>query len=79
VTSSSSGELAKDFPVHFERRIIEIPYRGEIKAVPARSPVLALRMPARSMAGGLDTFTMDFHPWCLAFTMNAGEPTPKCT
>jgi len=25
---------AKDFPVHFERRMIEIPYRGETIAVP---------------------------------------------
>lgn len=69
---------AQEFPVRFERRIIEIAYRGGTIAVPvhlystdgdyAARPVLIA-------SGGVDTFKMDFHPWCLAFTLNAGVTT----
>ncbi|MFY9921539.1 MAG: alpha/beta hydrolase [Mycobacterium sp.] len=69
---------AKDFPVRFERRVIEIPYRDDTIAVPvhlysadgdyASRPVLIA-------SGGVDTFKLDFHPWCLGFTMNAGVTT----
>jgi esterase FrsA len=69
---------AKDFPVRFERHKIDIPYRGATITVPvhiyscdgdfASRPVLIAN-------GGVDTFKMDFHPWCLAFTMNAGVTT----
>jgi esterase FrsA len=69
---------AKDFGVHFERRIVEIAYRGASIEVPVHvysadgdfgsRPVLIA-------SGGVDTFKMDFHPWCLAFTLNAGVAT----
>ena len=69
---------AKDFPVRFERRIIEIAYRDGNIEVPVHlySPDgdYASR-PVLIASGGVDTFKMDFHPWCLAFTMNAGVTT----
>jgi esterase FrsA len=69
---------AKDFPVHFERRMIEIPYRGETITVPIHLYSTDGRYECRPVlmaGGGVDTFKMDFHPWCLAFTMNAGVTT----
>jgi esterase FrsA len=69
---------AKDFPVAFERRIIEVPYRGSTVNVPVHiysedgdysgQPVLIA-------SGGVDTWKMDIHPWWVAFTMNAGVTT----
>lgn len=69
---------AAHFGVRFERRTIDIAYRGATIAVPvhlysadghyASRPVLIAN-------GGVDTFKMDFHPWCVAFTMNAGVTT----
>lgn len=69
---------AKDFPVRFERRIIEIAYRDGNIEVPVHlySPDLDDgSRPVLIASGGVDTFKMDFHPWCLAFTMNAGVTT----
>ncbi|MEE6135492.1 alpha/beta hydrolase [Mycobacterium sp. 050128] len=69
---------APDFPVSFERRIITVPYRGDTVEVPvhlystdgdyAARPVLIA-------SGGVDTWKMDIHPWCVGFTMNAGVST----
>jgi esterase FrsA len=69
---------AKDFPMNFERRIIAVLYRGGEIEVPvhlysvdgdyAARPVLVAH-------GGVDTFKMDFHPFCLAFTQGAGMTT----
>lgn len=69
---------AKDFPVKFERRVIELPYRGGTVelAVHLYSPDgdYAAR-PVLMAHGGVDTFKMDFHPFAIAFTMNAGVST----
>ena len=66
---------AEDFPVHFERRIIVVPYRGGTVEVPVHlystETDLATR-PMLVLSGGVDTWKMDVHPWCVAFTMNAG-------
>lgn len=66
---------AKDFPVHFERRSIVVPYRGGTVEVPVHlystDADLATR-PVLVLSGGVDTWKMDVHPWCVAFTMNAG-------
>jgi esterase FrsA len=69
---------AKDFPVNFERRIIEVSYRGSTVAAPvhiysengdySRHPVLIA-------SGGVDTWKMDIHPWWVTFTMNAAVTT----
>ncbi len=72
-------ELAsKDFPVHFERRVIAVPYRGGTVEVAvhlystdgdyAARPVLIA-------SGGVDTWKMDIHPWWVGFTLNAGVTT----
>jgi esterase FrsA len=69
---------AKTFPVRFERRIISVPYRGDQIEVPVHLYSVDGDYPARPVLlahGGVDTFKMDFHPFCLAFTMNAGVTT----
>lgn len=69
---------AKGFPVQFERRIIEIPYRGGTVALPVHIYSSDGDDTARPMliaSGGVDTLKMDFHPWCVAFTMKAGVTT----
>lgn len=69
---------AKDFPVKFERRIIVVPYRGAEIEVPVHLYSVDGDYPARPVLlahGGVDTFKMDFHPFCLGFTMNAGLTT----
>jgi esterase FrsA len=58
--------------------MIEIPYRGETIAVPIHLYSTDGRYecgPVLMAGGGVDTFKMDFHPWCLAFTMNARATT----
>ncbi len=66
---------AKDFPAHFERRVIVVPYRGGTVEVPVHlysaDGNLGLR-PVLLLSGRVDTWKMDVHPWCVAFTMNAG-------
>jgi esterase FrsA len=69
---------AKDFPVHFERRIVSVSYCGDQIEIPvhlysvdgdyAARPVLVAH-------GGVDTFKMDFHPFCVAFAQGAGVTT----
>lgn len=69
---------AKNFEVRFERRIIELPYRGGTIEMPvhlystdgdhARRPVLMTQ-------GGVDTFKLDFHPFCVAFTTGSDMTT----
>jgi esterase FrsA len=69
---------AADFPVTFERRLIEVPYRGERVEVPVHlySPDRAYRCrPVLLAHGGVDTFKMDFHPFCVALTLGAGITT----
>ena len=69
---------AKDFPVAFQRRVIEVSYRGSRVDMPVHvyskdgdysgRPVLIA-------SGGVDTWKMDIHPWWVAFTMNAAVTT----
>ena len=69
---------AKKFPVAFERRVIELPYRDSHIAMPVHLYSADGEYRSRPMliaSGGVDTFKMDFHPWCLAFTMAAGVST----
>lgn len=69
---------AKHFPVAFERRVIEVPYRGHTVAVPVHiySADGAYRSrPVLIASGGVDTWKMDIHPWWLAFTQNVGVTT----
>lgn len=69
---------AKDFPVQFERRIIAVSYQGGEIEVPVHLYSVDGVYPARPVLiahGGVDTFKMDFHPFCLAFTLHAGVTT----
>jgi esterase FrsA len=69
---------AKDFPVQFERRIIEVPYRGGSVEVPVHlysADGNHTARPTLILSGGVDTWKMDVHPWCVAFTMNSGVST----
>jgi esterase FrsA len=69
---------AKDFPVAFERRIIQVPYRGSTVEVPVHiysKDGDYSRRPALIASGGVDTWKMDIHPWWVAFTMNAAVTT----
>ena len=69
---------AKDFPVTFERRIITVAYQGTEVEVPVHLYSPDGDYPARPVLlahGGVDTFKMDFHPFCLAFTEGTGMTT----
>jgi esterase FrsA len=69
---------AKDFPVHFERRMIEVPYRGSTVDVPVHIYSKDGDYPGRPVliaSGGVDTWKMDIHPWWVTFTMNAAVTT----
>jgi esterase FrsA len=72
-------ELAsKDFPVHFERRVIAVPYLGGTVEVAVHLYSTDGDYPARPVliaSGGVDTWKMDIHPWWVGFTMNAGVTT----
>ena len=66
------------FPVRFERRTIEVTYRGGTVEVPVHMYSVDGDYTARPVlmaSGGVDTWKMDIHPWCLGFTMNAGVST----
>jgi esterase FrsA len=69
---------AKDFPVTFERRIITVPYRGGQIELPVHLYSAAgdyAAQPVLVAHGGVDTFKMDFHPFCLALTQGSGLTT----
>lgn len=69
---------AKDFPVLFERRMVAVPYQGTNVEVPVHLYSLDGDYPARPVLlahGGVDTFKMDFHPFCLAFAQGTGLTT----
>jgi esterase FrsA len=66
---------AKDFPVWFDRRVITSAYRGGAVEVPVHLYSVDGDLAARPMlmlSGGVDTWKMDVHPWCVGFAMNAG-------
>jgi esterase FrsA len=69
---------AKDFPVAFERRVIEVPYRSGTVEVPVHIYSASGDQAGRPVliaSGGVDTWKMDIHPWWVAFTMGAGVST----
>jgi esterase FrsA len=69
---------AKDFPVTFERRVLTVPYRGGAIEVPAHLYCVEGDYASRPVLlahGGVDTFKMDFHPFCLALTLGSGMTT----
>jgi esterase FrsA len=58
------------FPVRFERRILELPYRDGVAAVPVHlysSKDDLSKTPVLITSGGVDTWKMDIHPMALAF------------
>jgi esterase FrsA len=69
---------ARDFPVAFERRVIEVPYRSGTVEVPVHIYSASGDQAGRPVliaSGGVDTWKMDIHPWWVAFTMGAGVST----
>ena len=58
------------FPVRFERRILQLPYRGSVATVPvhlfATKDDLS-KTPVLITSGGVDTWKMDIHPMAVAF------------
>ena len=69
---------ASDFPVHFERRIITVPYRGALTELPVHLFSVDGDLGGRPVliaGGGVDTFKMDFHPFCLALTQGTTMTT----
>lgn len=69
---------ANDFPVHFERRIITVGYRGGSVEVPVHLYSADGRYPDRPVliaSGGVDTWKMDIHPWWVGCARGAGVTT----
>lgn len=69
---------ANGFPVHFERRIVAVGYRGGSVEVPVHLYSADGRYADRAVliaSGGVDTWKMDIHPWWVAFTQGAGVTT----
>jgi esterase FrsA len=63
------------FPLHFERRTVTVPYRGSLVGVPVHLFTAAdaySSLPALVLSGGVDTWKMDLHSWCIAFAKQAG-------
>ncbi|MEH3140992.1 MAG: alpha/beta hydrolase [Mycobacterium kyogaense] len=66
---------AKNFPVHFERRVLTLPYRGNTIDMPVHLFSTDGNLkghPVLLAGGGVDTFKMDFHPFCVALTQGTG-------
>lgn len=69
---------ANGFPVHFERRIVAVGYRGGSVEVPVHLYSADGRYADRAVliaSGGVDTWKMDIHPWWVGFTQGAGVTT----
>ena len=69
---------APAFPLTFERRVLEVAYRGEATPVPVhvyRRPGGSSAVPVVVMLGGVDTWKMDIHPWWVGFTQGAALTT----
>lgn len=66
---------AKDFPVTFERRILNVGYRGGAVEVPVHIFSADDDYTARPVliaSGGVDTWKMDIHPWWVGFAQHIG-------
>ena len=67
-------KAAPTFGVHFERRILQLPYRGTTTAVPVHllSPTDDLsQTPVVVASGGIDSWKMDIHAIAIAFALGA--------
>jgi len=68
------GKAAPTFGVHFERRILNLPYRGTTTRVPVHllSPTADLTgTPIVIASGGIDSWKMDIHAILTAFVSGA--------
>jgi esterase FrsA len=66
---------APGFPLHFERRLIEIPYQGAAVTVPTHFYSVSKEyesQPVLLFNGGVDTWKMDMHGICIALAQNLG-------
>jgi esterase FrsA len=64
---------ARDFPVDFEREILEIPFQGSTTRVPVHllaAPDLPGDAPVVIASGGVDSWKMDLHTMFLALALN---------
>jgi esterase FrsA len=63
---------AEDFPVDFERRFLEVPYRGSSARLPVHvlaAPDLPEDAPVLIASGGVDSWKMDLHALFVAFAL----------
>jgi esterase FrsA len=66
---------APDFPVKFERRVVETPFVGGIATLPVHLYSVSGRYdraPVLMISGGVDTWKMDIHGICIALTQRLG-------
>jgi esterase FrsA len=71
-------KAAPAFGVCFERRLLELPYRGRTTRVPVHllsGDGLYANAPVLLFSGGLDTWKMDLHPLAVAFARGSGVTT----
>jgi esterase FrsA len=64
---------AKEFPVEFARRSLEIPYHGSSVLLPVHelaAPDLPAGAPVLIASGGVDSWKMDLHALFVAFALN---------
>jgi esterase FrsA len=64
---------AEDFPVDFERRFLEVLYRGSSTRLPVHilaAPDLPEDAPVLLASGGVDSWKMDLHALFVAFALN---------
>jgi esterase FrsA len=66
---------AADFPVDFERAVLELPYRDASARLPVHvlaAPDLAKDAPVLIASGGVDSWKMDLHALFVAFALGTG-------
>jgi esterase FrsA len=66
---------AGSFPVEFDRRILEVPYRGSSTSVPVHllaAPDLPDDAPVLLASGGVDSWKMDLHAMFVGFALSTG-------
>jgi esterase FrsA len=59
---------APTFPVRFQRRVLRVPHRGGVTAVPVHLLTThedLTKAPVLIVSGGVDTWKMDIHPMCI--------------
>jgi esterase FrsA len=66
---------AADFPVEFDRRLLEVQYDGSSQRLPVHllaAPDLPDDAPVLLASGGVDSWKMDLHALFVAFALNTG-------